>query len=356
MPELTEAQLQSLISAVQHNADVADANHAGAFTLCIYLLKMRDYYLWHEGIELDRRLDRDALGQWIPGMEDHWSRLEEDGACYRELPLPDGLVDCFDNGSINAVLNPAGLVYAGAHGFNGAPVFFLGRLEQWETTENPEQSRESGSTLNVLVSGEELARSMSAPPALSAPGTIFVRRDALRRYLSGMVEEWSWKREDNAMGRVVAHYQFEQDPDTALERLLEAELENVILHEIGERVAGALIGDGWQSLLQRMENPILEMKVRAVRDNLADCLASLPACVILQNWPSVDFYYANMTPLRRELFPSFCRAYQAARDSGNYRSLAPVIRRAREHWLRVSRELPDCAPAAVEGFLSRNAF
>ena len=118
----------------------------------------------------------------------------------------------------------------------------------------------------------------------------------------------------------------------------------------------ALIGDRWQSLVGRTEDPVLELKIRAVRDNLADCLASLPACLALENWSSVDFYYANMTPLRKELFPSFCRAYREARDSGHYRALAPLIRRAREHWLRVSHELPACAPENVDGFLRQNAF
>jgi hypothetical protein len=356
MPELSRSLTTSLIRAVQHNADVADARHAGGYTLCTYLMKMRDYYRWSEGEGLLESLDREALGQWIPGMEEHWDSLDEEGADYVDLPLPGGRVNCFDNRAINSVLNPAGLVYGGVHGIGGMPVFFLGRLEQWETADDPEKTQGNTASLDVLVCGEELARSMSAPPALSAPGMIFVRRDALRRYLAGMVEEWGWKREDNAMGRVVAHYGFDQSPGSALECLVDAEMENVILHEIGERVAGALIGNGWQALLRRMENPLLEMKIRAVRDNLADCLASLPACITLENWPSVDFYYASMTPMRRELFPGFCEAYQAARGSGDYRSLAPLVSRAREHWLRVSRALPDCTPAALEGFLGRSAF
>ncbi len=356
MTALSPRQLAALVDAVQHNADVSDARHAGGYPLCVYLMKLRDFYRWWKGVGFNDPLDREALGKWIPAMEEHWERLDENAGEPVDLPLPCGPLDCFDCTAINAVLNPLGYAYAAGYGRAGAPVFFLARLKHSEAVDNPEEPGKGGAPLRLIVSGEELARSLDAPPAMSAPGWIFVRRDALARYLAGMVEEWNWKREDNAMGRVVSYYGFDRDPEAALEKLLETEQENVILHEIGERIAGALIGDGWQSMLRRTDDPLTELKIRAVRDILADCLASLPACVTLENWPSLDFYYANMTPLRRELFPGFCNAYRAARASGHYRSLAPVIASAREHWLAVSRQLPRCAPDALDGLLGRCAF
>ncbi len=47
---LTDMQ-QELISQVQHNCDISDANHAGNYTLCIYLLKMREYYRWIHALD-----------------------------------------------------------------------------------------------------------------------------------------------------------------------------------------------------------------------------------------------------------------------------------------------------------------
>ncbi len=356
MSHLTRSQLDAVIETTQHNADVADAHYAGGYTLCIYLMKMRDYYRWRHDLDPSAPVDRTALGEWIPNMETRWDELEASDATYQPVPLPGRKFDCFDNDSINAALNPLGYVYAGIHGRGGMPHFFFARLVHQDAADNPESGVIQQSPLKMLIAGRELARSMTAPPAMSAPGLIFVRRDALRRYLGAMVEEWNWKREDNAMGKVISHYDFDADPTIALDRLLDAEQENVILHEIGERVAGSLIGDGWQSLLGRVDDPLTELKIRAVRDNLADCLASLPACVTLENWASLDFYYANMTPLRRELFPSFCDAYRRVRGNGDYRALAPVIARAKAHWLRVSRELPACKPAALKGYLDRCAF
>ena len=39
-------KLQPLLSAVQRNCHISDARHAGDYTLCIYLLKMREYFRW----------------------------------------------------------------------------------------------------------------------------------------------------------------------------------------------------------------------------------------------------------------------------------------------------------------------
>ncbi len=356
MRSLSDWSVERLIETVQYNADVSDACYAGQYPLCVYLMKMRDYFRWHQGLNACEPVGRNALGEWIPLMESRWEQLEDQDGAFRALPLSVGEVDCFDNEAVNEVLNPAGYVYAGIHGRGGAPTFFLANLLLHDTTENPESVRSPKTSLDLLVSGRELARTMTAPPAMSAPGQIFVRRDALGRYLGSMIEEWSWKREDNAMGKVIHHYGFDKDPQGALDRFLETEMENVILHEIGERLAGALIGDGWQCLLSRVEDPLTELKIRAVRDNLADCLAALPACLTLENWPSVDFFYANMTPLRKELFPSFCVAYQEAREDGNYSALAPVIARAGRHWLRVSRALPGCSAEHLKTYLDDCAF
>lgn len=79
--------------------------------------------------------------------------------------------------------------------------------------------------------------------------------------------------------------------------------------------------------------------MRAVRDNLADCVTSLPAFLTLSDQVSLDFYYANMTPLRREMFPSFCEAYRTAKRQGGYQALSRVVAQGRHHWLKMSRVL-----------------
>ncbi|MGI9316177.1 MAG: Sfum_1244 family protein [bacterium] len=319
--------ISELVKIVQHNCDVADARFAGDDTLCIYLLKMREYYRWVEGTQFDQAIDRELLGSWIAHKESLWDEIEEQE--YRPIRLGDRQIDLFDNQAINNILNPLGLVYSGGLGRRNRPIFFLAKLEDIEEAAN----------CKVLICGDELARTMAAPPGLSHKGFIYVRRDALRRYLSAMVEEWNWARRDNAMADVMVHCGFDVAPGEALEKLLDREQENIILHEIGERIAEDLIGEGWQLVVGNINNPIHELKVRAVRDNLADCVTSLPAFLTFSDQISLDFYYASMTPLRRELFPSFCEAYRSAKHHGDYQGLSRVVAQGRKHWLKMSRQL-----------------
>jgi len=345
--------ISRLVTAVQRNCDIADARYGGDDTLCIYLLKMRDYYRWEVGESPDSVIDRQALGDWISQKEMQWDELEEDN--YDAIPVGDQTFDRFDNESINRLINPVGWVYGGGLGRRSQPVFFLGKLVDVERTER----------FDIFVSGDELARTLSAPPAMSRQKSIHIRKDALRRYLAGLVEDWNWRKQDNAMAKVISGYGFNTDSQSALNRLVENETENLILHEIGERVAEELIGEGWQSMVLGIENPVLELKARAVRDNLADCVSSLPAFLSLDDQMSLDFFYANMTGLRKELFPSFCKAYWQAKREGNYRAISAVVREGKKHWLKVSRQLiteaarrttPRSYRRNVEQCLSRCTF
>ena len=337
--------LSDFIAAVQWNCDVADAHHAGNDVLCIYLMKMRDFYRWASESPVDAPVDRDRLGDWITEKENRWDDLESES--YIDLPLLGQSYEYFDNTAINDVLNPLGYVYSGGLGRRSRPVFYVADLEAIDLA----------GMHKILISGEEYARCIAAPPAMSQQGMIYIRRDALRRYLSGMVEEWSWQKHQNALAKVVSHYDFAGNPSDALEAMVSNEMENLILHEIGEQMAGELIGERWHAMLQTLDNPIQELRARAVRDNLADCMISLPAFLALEDSVSLDFYYANMTPLRREMFPSFCRAYKRAVSQEDFSEISSVVRKGQQHWLKVSqglvgisdRQKPDHLQEILEG-------
>ena len=56
------------------------------------------------------------------------------------------------------------------------------------------------------------------------------------------LEEWRWNRPANAMQHALACYDFDNDPDAALEAMTDNELNTAMLHEIGEVQAGKLLG------------------------------------------------------------------------------------------------------------------
>ena len=60
-----EFKLTELRSNVQHNCHISDALHAGDYTLCIYLLKMRESFRWENALGFDERIDNDNIGRWL---------------------------------------------------------------------------------------------------------------------------------------------------------------------------------------------------------------------------------------------------------------------------------------------------
>ncbi len=317
---------EELKQAVQANCDIADARHAREMTMCNYLLAMRELFRWERGIPLTRPLPHAELGGWISRREALWNGLEE--ADFRPLPLGDGC-DPFDNAAINARLAPMGLVYSGGLGRWGKPHFFLGELARRETRHG----------LDVLVSDREHARDLFAPPAALRGGMVFLRLDALRRWLWEKTEIWGVKQAEGALKAALGGYGFADDAEAALERMAAAEGETLILHEIGEGMAEPLLGPAWREMLGELTERRAELLARAVRDNLADCLSTLPALIERGAEPSLHFYFANFEGMRRSLFPRLWSAYAAWRKTGDDADLRLACRDGQAHWQEAALRL-----------------
>lgn len=336
------ADFAALRQAVQDNCDIADARHARDMTMCNYLLAMRELFRWERGILLAQSLPQAELGAWIARREARWNELEE--ADFGPLPLGDGC-DPFDNAAINARLAPHGLVYSGGIGRWGKPHFFLGDLARRETRHG----------LDILVSEREHARDLFAPPAALRGGMVFLRLDALRRWLWEKTEIWGVKQAEGALKAALAGYGFADDAETALTRMAAAEGETLILHELGEGLAERQLGQAWRDMLAGLGERRAELLARAVRDNLADCLSTLPGLIERGAVPSLHFYFANFEGLRRSLFPRLWSAYAAWRKTGDDADLRLACRDGQAHWLEAARRLLEAwrnDPAAAGSLFS----
>jgi len=320
-------ELSALIDTVQKNCTIADARHARDMTMCTFLLEMREYYRWEMEIPYGARLPKDELGDWLNARESLWDAVEEED--FAPLPLTDSGVDPFEADHINRTLIPQGLVYSSGLGHFRKPHFVLAELKRAEVRDG----------VQVLVAGCEYARDLIAPPAAMRDGAIFLRMDAVRRLLWNKYEEWQWKEKDTALGRAFAHYDFERDIERGLDRMAEAESEAMILHEIGEARAEKLLGEDWNAMLGHLTSRHAELLARAVRDHLADCLVTLPTLLEREAIGSLHFYLANLSGLRRALFPALPQAYEAWLGSGDTATLASVVEAAEAHWLDAARHL-----------------
>jgi hypothetical protein len=325
-----------LATVVQRNCDISDARHAGEYGLCTFLLKMREFYRWEKELPFARDLPRDELGDWLSSREQQWGGIEAED--FAPLPLARGVLDPFDADAVNRELLPQGYVYSAGYGRFLKPIFFLGRLLRVE--------ERAGFT--VLVSSCEYARELAAPPAMLQERTIFLRLESVRRYLWEKIEEWQWRKQDNTMARALASYDFIADTDAALQRIADNEAETMIQHEIGEAMAGELLGGRWSEMVALAARTRSEPIARAVRDLLADCFSTLPELLRRANLPALHFYFATFDAPRRQLFPQALEAYEHFLSCGALDRLWQVVHEGKERWLATARELLELDPAARE--------
>jgi hypothetical protein len=270
---------------------------------------------------------KDDLSQWLVQREMFWEGLEE--LDYSPIPVGNQEFDPFDIHAINKLLEPHGLVYGGGLGRWGKPHFFLGQLLRSEQIHG----------LTLRVSGCEYARDITASPAALREGTVFLRTDALQRWLAEKIEIWSVHEADGALKAAIDCYGMQGGRNNLLSRMAEQESDLLILHEIGEAMAEPMLGPQWRDMLLSFTSRRVIFLARSVRDNLADCLSTLPELIRRKQTCSIHFYFSNLEGLRRTLFPQLVSAYEYWRDSGDLSKLLAATEAGCIHWQQVAQQL-----------------
>jgi hypothetical protein len=326
---MKEQTIRELARSVQQNCHISDARHGADYSLCVYLMKMREYFRWEMKLPLGAALGKEQVETWLQAREELWEQLVD--AQMGSIEIEGAHFDPFDADGINERLEPHGLVYSAGLGNNAKPHFVLGDLER----------RTRAGSCDVLVVAAERARDLTAPPAMSLDHNIFVRRESLRRMLWEKLEGWRWSRAENALGRAFACYDFEHALDSSLDTMTDREIDVVLLHEEGEHAAGTRLGTAWERMLMDLVDTPAELMARAVRDHLADCLVTLPALVEQGANASLHFFLGNLTNMRKEIFPGLDRAYAQWLASGDREPLGVIAEAGRSHWDRLARAMID---------------
>lgn len=325
---LDKNNLEQLKASVRHNCHISDARYAGNYTLCIYLLKMREYYRWEKAIPYSEKLSNDDIGDWLTEREAYWDDIED--LPFRELKADDQQAfSCYDSETLNPLLEENKLVYSGGYGHYGKPVFFLADLE----------SKTRFDDYTLYICGHEHARELAAPPGMSHNQTVFIRKESLKRFIWEKVEESHWYSKDNPLARALGHYDFTSAPEQSLEQMTSLEADTVLYHEIGEIQASRLLGDEWESMLMQMPRSQAEFMARAIKDHMADALSTLPRLVENNDASQIHFYFANLSGMRREIFPGLMEIYHAWKDSGNAALISDISSRSLEHWLSLAKTM-----------------
>lgn len=323
--------LDTIIKATQQNCHISDARHAGNYTMCIFLLKMREYYRWEQKIPYAEQLPRKELGNWLTEREALWDEVEHQD--YHQLQLSDApdTYDAFDSDNINLQLAPQQLIYSSGLGVFSKPHFFVGKLLRSEKIDN-----------NILyVAGEEYARDLVAPPAMSQctdkRSTIYIRQESVHRFMWERIEQWQWNgKKERAMSHAVDCYGGSDNLDSLLDTMTENEINTMILHEVGESQTGRQLGSegqqSWQQMVQQSSASRTEFLLRAARDIAADCSVTLPALLSDENDAALHFYFANYSGMRKHLFPEMLDAYHDWLENRSQTQLTELIKQGDEHW------------------------
>lgn len=323
----TLSDLDALVSTVRQNCHLTDAHHARDYSLCIYLLKMRELYRWEMQLPYSASLSKESVGEWLVTREGLWETIEEE--TYRPL-LIEG-VECapFEEQAINQRLASASLSYGAGLGLYGKPSFFLADLEQCY--------QEDG--ISITITGREYARDLTAYPALSRGTAITIRRESMARMIWERIEEWRWQKRQGAMAAAIACYPFDDNFDLALAQLTEKETLSAIYHERGEIEAGGILGTDWAVMLSNGGGRRRELLARAVRDHLADSLVTLPRLLEATDPAPLHFWFANLSGIRKTLIPELIDAYRAWLDGRPIAILERQVTRERDRWLAVTGEM-----------------
>ena len=319
--------ISDLSKVVQHNCHIADASHAGDYTLCIYLLKMRELYRWEKDETFSTALPNDVVGKWLRKREALWDNLE--GANYTDINIGRQTHSPFDSDQINDNLQEHELVYSGGMGINNRPHFFLAELDM----------HESNKGYSIYIAGKEYARDMSAPPAMSHQNNIYIRKESFRRLLWEQLETWRWNKPDNALGRAFACYDCENNLDHALSEMTDTEINNVIEHERGEILAGDLLGEQWRTLLFSLPHSKAAIMLRAIRDHMADSLTTLPTLLAKNSAPSWHFYFGNLSNMRKDLYPSLVKGYDEWYKTGSLSKMTEIVEQGKKHWTNLCQQV-----------------
>lgn len=352
MSNLEAHSLATLCEDVQHNCAISDARYARDYSLCVYLLRMREFYRWRFDLPLTQALEIDSIGSWISETEAHWDDIEETD--FKPLVLGNTQIDPFDSNAVNKFLQPAGLIYTAGIGRLSQPHFVLAELTE----------KTCSGTVTSFECGLELARDSITLPAMAQNETIYIRLDSVKRHLWQMLDEWRLQKKPGPFANVVQHFNLEDTSrlDQPLEEAAKQLSRLYHAHEMGEVRAGRLLGDQYHTVLERVAGTRNEFYLRAVRDILADSLETWPYLLTQRSEIDTDFWIASLAGARQELLKAsglinrLNTPKKDTRKQSRFDRLADLFLAERKHWQTIADEILTVAAKTSDVDIKTLAF
>ncbi len=324
-------QVLDIARQVQRNCDISDAQYSGSFSLCTFLLLIRNYYKWTHHLEPWQEGDSADTLSWIEekenlweeGIEKEYSKIESNGCSFDPFALEE----------INGILEDASLQYGAGYSYGMKPTFFLAHKDDTRIIAGNE----------VIFLGREYARDMPALPALRQAGRIYLRRESARYYLYDRITE-RFLSGKKPMLWAMKQFGVEEygGLPSRLDRIVDAELMTMAHHEVGE-AAVDVFGDAWGKIVSRFAATPVERFARSLRDVLADThpLGLLSHLATEEKAGSLGIYTAFQDGFARLLFPEIRGAFDRFVESGDWGLIEEARVAGHNRLLGMARELTE---------------
>lgn len=319
------------VEDIQHNCNISDARDHGIYTMCTMVLKLRNLYKWENVLDPWQEPDPGDLLDWIEAKENYWQTIAEEP--YRSLTINGYPYVPDDVAGINIHFVSEQMVYGAGYGRSLKAVFFL--------AEKIEQRTVAGFPVYIL------GREMASPLAMAQEGSIIIRREPLRFFL------WDYIQELRSSCRSAFHHALnlygllqdgqlnQQKLKATLDRIVDAELDLFIYHEVGELLQTTFDSSILQKIIARFPGSIYELVCRSIKDILADTHPQglLSHLISEQLETSLSFYVGFLDGLRRELFPEISAALQKFQDDRDWQGIEQARDACRDNTLQYAEKI-----------------
>jgi len=290
-----------------YNCHVSDGKYGGVFSLCGFLLRMRDYFKWEKNLDPWDEPDYADLLSWVESREKLWEKTAVKE--FKPLVLGDKSFDPFDVDELNLRIAPAGLFYGAGYATGMKPTFFLATAPTFKTINK----------MHVHILDKELARDLFTSPAMRQGNHIIVRPWTMAALLWDLILEKKPSTLE-ALKYSLAQYDLDLDKlqdlpqglSNALWKISMEQSETWIYHELGEAFQQEFNLEIWQEIIASHANTIVEKAARVVKDLLADTHEQGLLAHIIEHRKksSLGLYLCFASPILKGFFPEIIRSFK----------------------------------------------
>lgn len=314
--------IDSIASQVKHNCNISDAKYWGYYSPCGLLLRLRDLYIIENSHKPWDDVSHNTIGSWIDKRERMWRDIE----CrdFLKIEINGRGHDPFDVKGVNRTLSRYGYFYGAGYGNMLKPVFMLAKLS----------GHNIKGMYQIYTVDREIARDLSASPAMIQGNTIITRQETMQMFLWGKFEEMKARKCEGSLHQAFSEYGISRDTDTkyvkkCFTKIVREELAVYVYHELGEASQRRILGRWWKQLLINIPYSRAEIFIRALKDIMSDTCKSGMLAYIIENkkTASLSFYVSLLSGFRKIISPDIVTAYQEFRETTDWN----VIEKARDN-------------------------